>query len=75
MPQPEAAFNYLLWGKLTFRLALLALPLGFVVTLLARFVLARVVRRFRIRTLLFATMALLIVGSFVPISVSAILHL
>lgn len=65
----------MLWGKLSFRLAQFALPMGSVVTLLARFVLAHVVRKYRIRTLLFAAMALLIVGSFVPISVSAIMHL
>lgn len=56
----------MLWGKLGLRLVLFALPVGALATLVARFLLARVVRKYRVRTALFVAMAALILSSFVP---------
>lgn len=63
-----ASFNFFLWGKLDLNLARLMMPLGFVMTLLGRLCLIKIVRKAKSRTLLLFAIAAAMFISIVPLS-------
>ncbi|RLN95095.1 hypothetical protein BBJ28_00000113 [Nothophytophthora sp. Chile5] len=65
---PVSSFNFFLWGKLDLSLAQLTLPVGFVMTLLGRVCLVKIVRKAKFRTLLFFAIAAALLVSIVPLS-------
>lgn len=62
------SFNFFLWGKLDLELAKLMLPVGFVMTLLGRTCLVKIVRKAKSRTLLLFAVAAAMLISIVPLS-------
>ncbi|EEY66265.1 uncharacterized protein PITG_03822 [Phytophthora infestans T30-4] len=63
-----ASFDFLLWGKLDLNLAKFLMPLGFMMTLLGRLCLIRIVRKAKSRTLLLFAIAAAMFISIFPLA-------